>query len=36
VTSHPPLALIANGQTMWLFGMIFLITSSLLGSINLS
>src|SRR5216117_2821721 len=35
-TSYPPLATlpIANGQTMWLFGMIFLITSSLLGSIN--
>jgi len=35
-TSYPPLATlpIANGQTMWLLGMIFLITSSLLGSIN--
>src|SRR5436309_7330672 len=33
-TSYPPLAVIAPGQTMWLLGMIFLITSSLLGSIN--
>jgi len=33
-TSYPPLADIADGQTMWLVGMIFLITSSLLGSIN--
>jgi cytochrome c oxidase subunit I len=33
-TSYPPLAVIADGQTMWLIGMIFLITSSLLGSIN--
>jgi cytochrome c oxidase subunit 1 len=34
-TSYPPLADIAlNGQTMWLTGMIFLITSSLLGSVN--
>ncbi len=34
-TSYPPLADIATtGQTMWLIGMIFLITSSLLGSIN--
>ncbi|MCH7917499.1 MAG: cbb3-type cytochrome c oxidase subunit I [Planctomycetes bacterium] len=34
-TSYPPLAVIATtGQTLWLFGMIFLITSSLLGSIN--
>jgi cytochrome c oxidase subunit 1 len=33
-TSYPPLADIAPGQTMWLVGMIFLITSSLLGSIN--
>jgi cytochrome c oxidase subunit 1 len=33
-TSYPPLAVIAPGQTMWLFGMIFLITSSLLGSVN--
>ena len=35
-TSYPPLADIATmGQTVWLFGMIFLITSSLLGSINI-
>src|SRR5919108_2735860 len=35
-TSYPPLSTlpIANGQTAWLTGMIFLITSSLLGSIN--
>jgi cytochrome c oxidase subunit I len=35
-TSYPPLSVITatNGQTMWLTGMIFLITSSLLGSIN--
>jgi cytochrome c oxidase subunit 1 len=34
-TSYSPLANIATmGQTMWLIGMIFLITSSLLGSIN--
>lgn len=34
-TSYPPLANIATmGQTFWLFGMICLITSSLLGSIN--
>src|SRR5262245_84963 len=34
-TSYSPLAAIAGtGQTMWLIGMIFLITSSLLGSIN--
>src|SRR5205809_3717585 len=33
-TSYPPLAVIAPGQTMWLIGMIFLITSSLLGSLN--
>jgi cytochrome c oxidase subunit 1 len=34
-TSYPPLADIATeGQTWWLVGMIFLITSSLLGSIN--
>jgi cytochrome c oxidase subunit 1 len=34
-TSYPPLSDIATtGQTMWLLGMIFLITSSLLGSIN--
>jgi cytochrome c oxidase subunit 1 len=34
-TSYPPLSDIATtGQTMWLFGMVCLITSSLLGSIN--
>src|SRR5437870_9438302 len=35
-TSYAPLSVITgtNGQTMWLVGMIFLITSSLLGSIN--
>jgi cytochrome c oxidase subunit 1 len=35
-TSYPPLSVITatNGQTMWLIGMIFLITSSLLGSVN--
>jgi cytochrome c oxidase subunit I len=33
-TSYPPLAIIAPGQTIWLVGMCFLITSSLLGSIN--
>jgi cytochrome c oxidase subunit 1 len=34
-TSYPPLANIApEGQTLWLIGMTFLITSSLLGSIN--
>src|SRR5512145_1052656 len=34
-TSYSPLADIASsGQTWWLFGMVFLITSSLLGSIN--
>ena len=34
-TSYPPLSNIAtSGQTVWLFGMIFLITSSLLGSAN--
>src|SRR5438874_3858451 len=34
-TSYPPLSVIANeGQTWWLIGMIFLITSSLLGSVN--
>jgi cytochrome c oxidase subunit 1 len=33
-TSYPPLAVISFGQTAWLVGMIFLITSSLLGSIN--
>ena len=34
-TSYPPLSNIATtGQTMWLIGMVFLITSSLLGSVN--
>jgi len=34
-TSYPPLAdLATTGQTFWLVGMILLITSSLLGSIN--
>jgi len=33
-TSYPPLAVIAPGQTIWLVGMVFLITSSLLGSVN--
>ena len=34
-TSYPPLADIASfGQTMWLLAMVFVITSSLLGSIN--
>ena len=34
-TSYAPLSVIATeGQTWWLVGMIFLITSSLLGSIN--
>ena len=34
-TSYPPLADIETmGQTMWLFGMVLLITSSLLGAIN--
>ena len=35
-TSYPPLSDIATtGQTYWLIGMVFLITSSLLGSINI-
>ncbi len=34
-TSYAPLSVIATtGQTVWLLGMIFLITSSLLGSVN--
>lgn len=34
-TSYPPLSNIASfGQTIWLISMVFLITSSLLGSIN--
>ncbi|MEZ4751419.1 MAG: cbb3-type cytochrome c oxidase subunit I [Bdellovibrionota bacterium] len=35
-TSYPPLSNIAPaGQTAWLIGMVFLITSSLLGSVNI-
>ena len=35
-TSYPPLSVTAtSGQTIWLLGMIFLITSSLLGSVNI-
>jgi len=34
-TSYTPLSDIAGmGQTVWLFGMVFLITSSLLGAVN--
>jgi len=34
-TSYAPLSVIATrGQTFWLLGMVFLITSSLLGSVN--
>ena len=34
-TSYPPLSVIATqGQTWWIIGMVFLITSSLLGSVN--
>jgi len=34
-TMYAPLSIIAEtGETIWLFGMIFLITSSLLGSVN--
>jgi cytochrome c oxidase subunit 1 len=34
-TSYPPLSVIATmGQTVWIFGMVFLITSSLLGAVN--
>ncbi len=33
-TSYVPLSILSPGQTAWLFGMTFLITSSLLGSIN--
>lgn len=34
-TSYPPLANVATiGQTVWIFGMVCIITSSLLGSIN--
>ncbi|MCP5468444.1 MAG: cbb3-type cytochrome c oxidase subunit I [Deltaproteobacteria bacterium] len=35
-TSYPPLSVMAGqGQTFWLFGMVMLITSSLLGSVNI-
>lgn len=34
-TSYPPLANVQDGQTLWLIGMVFLITSSLLGSVNI-
>ena len=35
-TSYAPLSVVApTGQTVWLIGMIFLITSSLLGSMNI-
>ncbi|MCP5464167.1 MAG: cbb3-type cytochrome c oxidase subunit I [Deltaproteobacteria bacterium] len=35
-TSYPPLSVVTTtGQTIWLIGMIFLITSSLLGSVNI-
>tara|TARA_B100002052_G_C15883573_1_gene600543 strand:- start:102 stop:1811 length:1710 start_codon:yes stop_codon:yes gene_type:complete len=35
-TSYPPLSVVATaGQTVWLTGMIFLIASSLLGSMNI-
>jgi len=34
-TSYPPLSIIATqGQTIWILGMVLLITSSLLGSVN--
>jgi cytochrome c oxidase subunit 1 len=33
-TSYAPLSVIGSGQTWWLIGMVFLITSSLLGSVN--
>ena len=34
-TSYPPLSIVElGGQTWWLFGMVCLITSSLLGSVN--
>jgi cytochrome c oxidase subunit 1 len=34
-TSYPPLSIFENGQTIWLISMVFLITSSLLGSMNI-
>src|SRR5438105_6106637 len=35
-TSYPPLAIVVptDGQTFWIVGMVFLITSSLLGAVN--
>ena len=33
-TSYSPLATPGNGQTYWIIGMVFLITSSLLGAVN--
>jgi cytochrome c oxidase subunit 1 len=35
-TSYPPLAVVVptDGQTFWIIGMVFLITSSLLGAVN--
>ncbi len=34
-TSYPPLSVVAtDGQTVWILGMVLLITSSLLGSVN--
>jgi len=33
-TSYPPLSVLEAGQTAWLFAMVLLITSSLLGSVN--
>jgi cytochrome c oxidase subunit 1 len=33
-TSYSPLADISDGQTAWIIGMIFIITSSLLGALN--
>lgn len=33
-TSYPPLAIINPGQTVWLFAMVLLISSSLLGAVN--
>ena len=34
-TSYPPLSVFESGQTIWLISMVFLITSSLLGSMNI-
>ncbi len=33
-TGYPPLSVINPGQTIWLIAMVFIITSSLLGSVN--